>query len=179
MTFSCCWCISLHPEQYTLSINDPLSDRTSGRRSTNLFFVAHEHINKQDVQCTHNITLRCLRENTVAMKVQHYLPSVIVAKLHVAFNNVNHCALPMKRNNGFPWQCCRAAQYFILLSTISTYLAVDAKGPILLSDFNQNSILSTDFQESPRYQLSQKSVQWKLRGNMRTDMTKHTDAFAT
>jgi len=47
MTFSCCWCISFHPEQYTQSINVPLSDPTSGPRSTILFLVAHEQTNKQ------------------------------------------------------------------------------------------------------------------------------------
>ena len=90
------------PRTVHSSTNDPLSDRTSGPPSTNLFFVAHQHINKKDVQCVHNVTLCRLRENTVAMEGQQYVPSVIVAELHVAFNNVNGCALPLKGNNGFP-----------------------------------------------------------------------------
>jgi hypothetical protein len=41
--------------------------------------------------------------------------------------------------------------------------------PILLSDFNETGILSTDFRKILKYQISRKTVRWEPRCSMRTD----------
>ena len=62
-----------------------------------------------------------------------------------------------------------------------TYLDLQVKCPIFLPDFNQ-IWTSTDFRESPQYQISRKSLQWEpgwyMRMEGRTeDMTKVVAAF--
>jgi hypothetical protein len=59
--------------------------------------------------------------------------------------------------------------------------SIRVKYPLLLSDFNETCIFSTEFREKLKYQISSKSVHWKpscsTRTNGRTDMTKVTVAF--
>jgi hypothetical protein len=50
-----------------------------------------------------------------------------------------------------------------------TNLGLQANSPILLPDFNQIWMLSTDFRESPKYQISWKFVQWEPRWYVQTD----------
>jgi hypothetical protein len=50
---------------------------------------------------------------------------------------------------------------FNVVGNNKTYLSFHVTYPILLPDFNQTWIFSTDFHGSPQYQISRKSVQWK------------------
>jgi hypothetical protein len=56
------------------------------------------------------------------------------------------------------------------------------KVPLLLSDFNDTWIFSTDFQSIVKYQISWKSVQWEpscsMRTDRQTDLTKLIVAFS-
>ena len=52
-------------------------------------------------------------------------------------------------NNGFPLHCCKASKYFVLLSTIQTYLDFQVKNPKFLPDYNQIWTFSTYFREVP------------------------------
>jgi hypothetical protein len=47
-----------------------------------------------------------------------------------------------------------------------------SKLPIILSDFDETQILLTDFQKILKYQISQKSVQWKQSCSMQMDRQK-------
>jgi hypothetical protein len=67
------------------------------------------------------------------------------ADFHVYVNNTE--VLPCKRNNGFPLQRCEATKYFVLLSTIQTYLRPHVKYPILLTNFNQLWSCSANFSQ--------------------------------
>ena len=49
------------------------------------------------------------------------------------------------------------------------YTHLHIKYPLLLSDFNENLIFSTDFRKIFEYQISWKSVQWEPNCSMRTD----------
>ena len=65
-----------------------------------------------------------------------------------------YSVLPRKYNNVFLLPCCRVTKYFVLLSTISKYLGLYVKCPIISSDFNKIWSFSTDF--CPQFQISQK-----------------------
>jgi hypothetical protein len=43
-----------------------------------------------------------------------------------------------------------------------TYARLRVKRPIFLFDFNQIQIFLTDFYESPKYQIAQKSDEWEM-----------------
>jgi len=49
------------------------------------------------------------------------------------------------------------------------YISLHVKYPLLLLDFKENWMFSTDFRKILRYQISWKSVQWKPSCSMRTD----------
>jgi hypothetical protein len=53
-------------------------------------------------------------------------------------------------------------------------IGIYVKHPLLLSDFNQKGISSTDFHKSPQYQIWCKSVRWKPRWHKRTAKTNLT-----
>jgi hypothetical protein len=58
------------------------------------------------------------------------------------------------------------------------YIGLHVKYPLLLSDFNETWLASTDFHDILKYQISGKSFQWEpscsMRTDERTDMTKLT-----
>jgi len=59
--------------------------------------------------------------------------SLCTVDINVAVNNIK----PWKFRNGYPLHCCQATKYVVLLSTICTYVGLNVKYLILLSDFNQ------------------------------------------
>jgi len=56
-------------------------------------------------------------------------------------------------------------------------ISLGAKYLLLLSNFNQTWIFSTDFRKTLKYQISRTSVQWEARCPMRTDG--QTDRYNT
>ena len=54
--------------------------------------------------------------------------------------------------------------------TIITVHRSKVKYPLILSDFNETWIFSTDFRKTLKFQISWKSVQWECSCCMRTDM---------
>ena len=57
----------------------------------------------------------------------------IVGNIQVAVNNIKPLSGAMERTNGFPLHCCRDTKYFLLLSTVQTYLCLHVQCQILLS----------------------------------------------
>ena len=58
---------------------------------------------------------------------------------------------------------------FIVAGNNKTCFALYGKCPIFLSNFNQIWIVLTGFHVNPQYQISRKSVQWRLHWYMQTD----------
>ena len=58
--------------------------------------------------------------------------------------------------------------WFNVTRNSKTYLGLHVRSPIFLSNFNQISILSTDFHKHPQYQISQKCIQWQLHSYTQT-----------
>jgi hypothetical protein len=65
-----------------------------------------------------------------------------------------------------------------------TYIDIEVKHPIFLSDFDRTRIFSADFPKILKYQISRKSVQGggsnccSMRADRQTDMTKYQSIFA-
>jgi len=61
------------------------------------------------------------------------------------------------------------------------FIGFQVKYPLCLSDFNETSITSTDFQKIFKYQISRKSIQWEQscskQKDGQTDMTDLTVAL--
>jgi len=65
----------------------------------------------------------------------------------------------------------------ILRSVIINIYWFSCKGLVIISDFNETWIFSTDFREVIKYQILLKSVQWEPRCWMRTD--EHDEASSS
>jgi len=88
------------------------------------------------------------------------MPSLCIdVDLRAAVNNIKLLSVNMGREQCVPLHCCRATKHFVLLSTIQNNLGLLVKRPFFLPDFNEMRSLSTDFRNSPDYQISRKSVQ--------------------
>jgi hypothetical protein len=59
--------------------------------------------------------------------------------------------------------------WFNVTGNSKTYFGLHVRSAILLSNFNQISIFSTDFHKHPLYQISWKCIQWQLHSYTQTD----------
>jgi len=61
---------------------------------------------------------------------------------------------------------------------IKMYIVLEVKYPLLLSDFNEDWIFSTDFWMLLKYQISRQSVRWESSSSVRTyrQTDKHDEA---
>lgn len=83
------------------------------------------------------------------------MPSLCIdVDLHAAVNNIKQLSVNTGREQWAPLQCCRATKHFVMLSKLKKNLGLLVKRPIFLTDFNQMRSLSTDFHNSPDYQIS-------------------------
>jgi len=89
---------------------------------------------EQERQCAYNVTLWCVGITIVTLEKQQYVPFLLLLT-YITVNNKQCAVLPWKWKNGFPWQRCRAAKYFIRLSTTRTVWRLHAMWPIFY-DFN-------------------------------------------
>ena len=61
----------------------------------------------------------------------------IAVEVHEAFNSTKPLNVVTEAQEWAPLPCCRATEYFLLLSTIEMYVGFRIKCLILLSDFIQ------------------------------------------
>ena len=146
---------------------------------------------KQNRQCTYNVTLRRVRVTIVDVKNQYHILSVCVTSLrHPAckahapyyhlwsawFYNI-FSTLSHRRHDFQGKKMCLVFLYNFCLKHFSfqnnrpsyCHKSFHVKRPLLLSDFNQTWHFSIDFRKIFKYKISWKSFHWKPNFSIRTD----------